>query len=152
MPFANTIKAEAATTSTVTSLQSKQKSIVSTAERYLGVPYKFGALSSQAPHVFDCSSYVQYVFKRNGITLPRDSRQQSTVGTRVTKANLQPGDLMFFIYPEKYSDARVGHVAIYIGNGKMIHAIPNKGVVVTNWTSSSYWTKNFLYAKRVVHK
>ena len=131
-----------------TSISGKQQAVINTAKQYIGVPYKFGAKPEQAPSVFDCSSYIQYVFKQNGISLPRDSRQQSAVGTQVTA--LQPGDLLFFKYPERYSDGRVGHVGIYIGNGQMIHTVPSTGVTITKYQSSGYWTRNFLFAKRVI--
>lgn len=126
----------------------KAQAILQTAQQCLGAPYVFGAKPSQAPRVMDCSSFIQYVYAQNGITLPRDSRQQSQVGRSVT--SLQPGDLLFFKYPEHYSDGRVGHVGIYMGNGKMIHTIPKTGVTITAYTRSSYWTKNFLFAKRVI--
>ncbi|MGZ4107415.1 MAG: NlpC/P60 family protein [Tumebacillaceae bacterium] len=131
-----------------TTVSAKQQAILRTAQQCLGAPYVFGAKVSQAPRVMDCSSFIQYVYGKNGVSLPRDSRQQSQVGTRVT--SLQPGDLMFFKYPERYSDGRVGHVAIYMGNGKMIHTIPKPGVTITNYSGSGYWTRNFLFAKRVV--
>jgi peptidoglycan DL-endopeptidase LytE len=126
----------------------KAQAILRTAQQCLGAPYVFGAKPSQAPRVMDCSSFIQYVYAQNGISLPRDSRQQGQVGRRVT--SLQPGDLMFFKYPERYSDGRIGHVGIYMGNGKMIHTIPRPGVTITNYSGSGYWTKNFLFAKRVI--
>ena len=140
--------APAQDTPVASTVSAKQQAILTTAQKYMKVPYKFGAKPADAPRLFDCSSYIQYVFKQHGITLPRDSRQQSAVGTKVTA--LQPGDLLFFKYPERYSDGRVGHVGIYMGNGQMIHTVPKTGVTITKYQSSSYWSKNFLYAKRVI--
>ncbi|MEK6443368.1 C40 family peptidase [Pseudonocardia sp. T1-2H] len=78
----------------------------------VGAPYRWGA---SGPSAFDCSGLTSWAFKQAGISLPRTSRAQSRVGTPVSKANLQPGDLVFFYKP-------VSHVAIYIGNGKVVHA------------------------------
>jgi cell wall-associated NlpC family hydrolase len=78
----------------------------------LGAPYRWGAAG---PGAFDCSGLLKWSFAQAGITLPRTSRAQSQVGTPVSKANLQPGDAVFFYRP-------VSHAAIYIGNGKVVHA------------------------------
>jgi peptidoglycan DL-endopeptidase LytE len=134
-------------TATISSTAStKAQAIIQTGKKYMGVPYKFGAKTSDAPRQMDCSSFMQYIFKTQGNSLPRDSRQQSAVGTRVS--SLQPGDLMFFKYPERYSDGRVGHVGVYMGNGQILHTIPRTGVTVSKY--SGYWQRNFLFAKRVI--
>lgn len=91
--------------------------IVNTADQYLGVPYVWGG---ETPKGFDCSGFTKYVFAKNGIELPRTSRQQVQVGEQVATslASLRTGDLLFFA--ENYS--RVDHVAIYVGEGRIIHA------------------------------
>ncbi|WP_082050448.1 C40 family peptidase [Risungbinella massiliensis] len=115
--------------------------LIASGEKYLGTPYKFGA-SSSTTAVFDCSSFVQRVFKENGISLPRSSRQQSTVGTTVSKANLQKGDLMFFT--RSSTAPKIGHVGIYAGNGKVLHTYGKGGVKYSDinekWLVSSYVT------------
>lgn len=73
--------------------QNKVDSIIATAKQYLGVKYLWGGTSPQTG--FDCSGYVQYVFAQNGISLPRVSRDQYTVGSQVAFEDLQPGDLVF---------------------------------------------------------
>jgi peptidoglycan DL-endopeptidase CwlO len=78
----------------------------------LGAPYRWGATG---PGAFDCSGLLKWSFAKAGISLPRTSRAQSQFGTPVSKANLQPGDAVFFYRP-------VSHAAIYIGNGKVVHA------------------------------
>ncbi len=78
----------------------------------LGASYRWGATG---PSSFDCSGLVFWSYRQIGVTLPRTSRAMSSVGTPVAKSNLQPGDLVFFYRP-------VSHVAIYIGNGKVVHA------------------------------
>jgi len=77
---------------------------------------------------FDCSGFVQYVFGRHGISLPRTSRQQATAGRALPRAvtNLRPGDLMLF----SSKGRGVDHVAIYAGNNRMIHSSAGAGGVV----------------------
>jgi cell wall-associated NlpC family hydrolase len=89
------------------------------ARKQLGKPYVWGATG---PSSYDCSGLTQAAYKAAGISLPRTTYDQVDVGTRVSEADLQPGDLIFF-----YSD--VSHVGLYIGNGEMIHA-PHTGTVV----------------------
>ncbi len=85
----------------------------------VGSPYRYGA---SGPNAFDCSGLVSWAFKQAGKSLPRTSRAQSTVGTPVSRDQLQPGDLVFFYKP-------VSHVGIYIGNGKIVHASTRKSPV-----------------------
>ena len=99
--------------------------VVATAERYLGVPYVWGGASPSTG--FDCSGLVQYVYGQLGVSLPRTSEQQASVGTSVPSlAAAKPGDLLIFNSP---ADGANGHVGIYIGGGKMIDA-PYTGAVV----------------------
>ncbi len=123
--------------------------LIAEAKRYVGAKYKFGATLDEAPHLFDCSSYTKLVFLNNGIEIPRVSRDQASIGTTVS--NLQKGDLMFFTTPDLYSDGRIGHVGIYMGNGNMIHASSSAGVTITeNVLQNPYWSKNYLFSKRVI--
>lgn len=118
-------------------------------KRYIGAKYKYGATLAEAPNLFDCSSYTQLVFKNVGIQLPRVSRDQASVGVAVS--NLKAGDLMFFTMKDTYTDGRVAHVGIYMGDGNMIHASTSKGVTITtNVLQNSYWSKNYLFSKRVI--
>ena len=78
----------------------------------VGAPYRWGATG---PNAFDCSGLVNWAYKSAGVSLPRTSRALSKVGTPVAKADLRPGDLVFFYRP-------VSHVGIYVGNGKIVHA------------------------------
>ena len=82
------------------------------AKRQLGDPYRYGATG---PNAWDCSGLTSGAWKAAGITLPRTSQAQFRAGKRVSKSNLKPGDLVFF-----YSG--ISHVALYAGNGKVIHA------------------------------
>ncbi|SDF50938.1 C40 family peptidase [Pseudonocardia oroxyli] len=90
----------------------KRAAALETALAQLGKPYRYGATG---PSSFDCSGLTSFAFKNAGVSIPRTSRAQSTVGTPVSKSDLQPGDLVFFYKP-------VSHVAIYIGNGQVVHA------------------------------
>jgi len=74
---------------------------------FYGTPYRFGGSSTRG---FDCSAFVQKVFKANGINLPRDSRSQARYGYRVSLKELKPGDLLFF----RTYKSDVSHVGIYM--------------------------------------
>ncbi|MCL2403523.1 MAG: NlpC/P60 family protein [Coriobacteriia bacterium] len=86
--------------------------VVNIARRYIGTPYQWGG---STPAGFDCSGFTSYVFRQVGVNLPRTSRAQIGVGQRVSRADLQPGDLVFFGNP-------IHHVGIYVGGGSIIHA------------------------------
>lgn len=92
--------------------------VLPTAERYLGVPYRWGGTSPTTG--FDCSGFVQYVFAKHGRRLPRTSREQASAGERLRAvwSALEPGDLVMFAEPGK----RISHVAIYAGRRRIIHA------------------------------
>ncbi|MEX5717856.1 C40 family peptidase [Geodermatophilus maliterrae] len=92
---------------------------VATAMAQRGKPYVWAAAG---PGSYDCSGLTQYAFRAAGVTLPHSSAMQSRMGQAVSRADLQPGDLVFFYSP-------VSHVGIYIGNGQMVHA-PTSGDVV----------------------
>jgi cell wall-associated NlpC family hydrolase len=92
--------------------------VLLTAERYLGVRYRWGGTSPRTG--FDCSGFVQYVFAKHGTRLPRTSREMASSGRRLRPvwSALQPGDLVLFAGPGK----RISHVAIYAGRRRIIHA------------------------------
>lgn len=100
-------------------------SLVDTAKKYLNTPYVWGGTT---PKGFDCSGLMQYVYKQNGIDISRTSQEQFKNGTAVDKANLQPGDLVFFKGSDGTASAP-GHVGMYIGNNQYIQA-PKTGDVV----------------------
>jgi cell wall-associated NlpC family hydrolase len=115
-------------------LASRPGKVISTAMRYLGVPYVWGGAS---PRGFDCSGLVQYSFAKVGIYLPHSSRMQYNYGTHVSRSQLKPGDLVFFWNP-------IHHVGIYIGNGKIVHATGNHVQIGTVYKSSYYGATRIL--------
>ncbi len=125
------------------SASSKADAIIATAKKYIGVPYLWGGTT---PKGFDCSGFVQYVYKAHGISLNRTCVTQYKHGTYVSKSNLQPGDLVFFQNTYK---AGISHVGIYIGDGKFIHASSSKGITISN-LSSSYYVSHYYGARRIL--
>lgn len=100
--------------------------IVGLAEKYLGRPYKYGVSPSEAPKFFDCSSFTQFLFKKIEIKIPRTALEQINIGKKIDKDDLRPGDLVFCKgsvgrYNANHPDG-VGHVALYIGRNKIVHA------------------------------
>lgn len=128
------------------STQAQANRIISTGERFLGVPYQFGARAGRTD-IFDCSSFTQYVFKKNGVYLPRSSKQQARVGRYVSQSQLQPGDLVFYSISSKPG---INHVAIYAGNGKLLHTYGRPGVTYTNM-NSGWWKAHYITARRVLN-
>ena len=122
--------------------------VIKTGEKYMGTKYKYGS-SSSTTKTFDCSSFTQRVFKEAGITLPRDSRQQSTVGKSVSKKDLQKGDLIFMKASVNSSSDRITHVAIYAGNGKILHTYGSPGVTYSKFDGTN-WEKRVVKIKRVI--
>lgn len=118
--------------------------IVNTAMKYLGVPYVYGGTS---PSCFDCSGLVYYVYMENGYSITRRASLQWYDGYSITKAELQPGDLVFF--SSNYSSS-IEHVGIYIGNAQFIHASSGGGCVKINNLSDSYYLRNYYGACRVL--
>jgi peptidoglycan endopeptidase LytE len=122
--------------------------IINNGEKYLGTKYKYGS-SKDTTKTFDCSSFTQRVFKEAGISLPRDSRQQSTVGKSVSMEDLQKGDLIFMKASANSSSDRITHVAIYAGNGKVLHTYGSPGVVYSKFFDTN-WEKRVVKIKRMI--
>jgi len=125
----------------------KQK-LLEDAKYFKGGKYVWGGTTPQG---FDCSGYVQYLYKKHHINLPRTAWAQSKKGVSIAKENLQKGDLLFFL-TDKKRGIPVTHVGIYIGNGNFIHAASKKkGIIISPITHGSY-AKCFVSAKRVTCK
>ena len=105
-----------------------RNSIVNYACQFVGNPYVWGGTS--LTHGADCSGFTQSVMKHFGISLPRVSRDQAKVGTKVTSDNMKPGDLIFYAN----SSGIINHVGIYIGNGQVVNAASRKsGIKIARW-------------------
>ena len=120
----------------------KGKEIVSRAAKYKGVPYVFGGTTTKG---FDCSGYVQYVFKDCKAKLPRLADEQALQGVFVTQKQLRPGDLVFFT---TYA-AGASHVGIYAGDGQFWSASSSKGVMLSS-LKDDYWKQRYYGARRVL--
>lgn len=113
-----------------------RRNIVDTARQYVGTPYRYGG---ESPGGFDCSGYVMYVHRKNGIDIPRTAQDQFRDGRKVARRNLQPGDLVFF----QTSRTVISHVGIYAGRDKFIHAPkPGKKVGYAS-IGNRYWSRRF---------
>ncbi len=122
---------------------SSSSSIVSYAKSFLGCSYVYGAAG---PNSFDCSGFTKYVYAHFGKSIPRSSASQYASCTKISKSSLRAGDLVFF--SNSSSGGSVGHVAIYMGNGQIIHAANSSRGVCTDSLNSSYYTSHYIGAGR----
>jgi cell wall-associated NlpC family hydrolase len=112
-------------------------------KQYLGIRYRFGG---DTPSGFDCSGFVRYMFsKALDVELPHSSQEMSTMGTRVTRNELQPGDLVLF----KIGKNRINHVGIFIGNDTFVHSSLSKGIT-HDTLNESYYSKRFATGVRIL--
>jgi len=120
--------------------------VIAVAQNYLGVRYVFGGTNPSIG--LDCSGLVQLVFRQLGISLPRTAQQQYNATARVERAQLQPGDLVFFA--RTYADPNdfVTHVGIYIGDGMQINAPTEGQVVSVQPVFTGFWGAHFLSGGR----
>lgn len=129
---------------TTTETNKSADAIVAYAKTFQGYPYVYG---SNGPSSFDCSGFVQYVYKHFGYSLSRSSKTQANDGVAVSKSNLQPGDILIF---KNTAKTEIGHVGIYIGNGQFIHASnPKTGVTISSLSSASY-QQRYVTARRIL--
>lgn len=122
--------------------------VLGTADRYVGVPYVWGG---STPNGFDCSGFTKYVFAKNGIGLPRTSREQARVGDGVPLDfdAMRPGDLLLFAEPGE----AVSHVAIYVGSGRIIHASSAMGEVSyldLDGNRGAWYVQNLVAVRRML--
>jgi cell wall-associated NlpC family hydrolase len=119
--------------------------IARTATAYLGEAYVWGDIGRSG---YDCSSFVQAVFRQGGLTLPRSSRQQVQSGDAVALENVKPGDLLFFT--TRIGDRRISHVGIALSGNRMIHAAKGPHHVVISRWDSRYYLERWVAARRVL--
>lgn len=117
--------------------------IVAYAKTFLGYKYVYGGTT---PAGFDCSGFMQYVYKHFGYSLSRTSKTQAGDGVAVSKANLQPGDIICF--SGSSGSKTITHVGMYIGGGQFIHAANSrKGVIISNVDGAGFY---YVCARRIV--
>lgn len=119
----------------------KREELVKIAKSFIGTPYKRGANFSDKPDYFDCSGFIQYIFLKIGVELPRSSILQAACGKEIPLEkdfkNLEIGDLLFMRSNRGYYDDEsfsgrkiyIGHVAVYIGDNDLIHSRKKLGGV-----------------------
>jgi len=120
--------------------------IVAFAKQYLGYKYVLGCSTPEKG--FDCSGFTRYVYGHFGYKLGQVAANQTSLGAVVERENLQIGDLILF-----YNDGKtkIGHCGIYIGGGDFIHsANPQRGVVIDNLNTNSYYSQRFVTARRII--
>lgn len=113
--------------------------IIVTAKKHLGALYRYGGMGARG---FDCSGFAQFVYRENGISLPRSTVDQYEKGRKINLADAKPGDLLFF----KIYRNRVSHVGIYVDKSTFIHA-PTWGKRVSFANMNlDYWRRTFVGA------
>ncbi|MGB2876285.1 MAG: NlpC/P60 family protein [Gaiellaceae bacterium] len=135
--LAPTLVATPAASTTVAAPPSQYGGVVGIAMRYLGTPYVWGGAS---PSGFDCSGFTMYVYAQVGVSLPHNAAAQYGYGSPVSRADLQPGDLVFF--------DGLGHVGLYVGGNSFIHA-PHSGDVVKISSLSGWYASTYVGARRL---
>jgi cell wall-associated NlpC family hydrolase len=123
--------------------------VLATAKQLLGTRYQYGG--DTPSEGFDCSGFVQYVYRRHGVELPRTSKLQASVGTSLPldAGLLKPGDLLLFAS----TGTGVNHVAIYAGDNRMLHSSAGAGGVVYDDLSSprgKWYLKRHVASRRVL--
>ncbi len=131
----------------VTTSNSTGEAIASFAKQYVGYTYTYGGTTPSTG--FDCSGFAYYVYNSCGVSLNRSCSVQASSGTAVSKENLQAGDLIFF---NNGTNGTIGHVGIYIGDGKIVHAKnSNSGVVIDSIYGGGYYDTYYYSARRIVN-
>lgn len=135
----------------------KIASVIRLAEQYQGTPYSWGGGGPGGPSRgtqqgantvgFDCSSFLQFVYARHGVSIPRVTYEQWKTGTRVSRKGLMPGDAVFFRPGPRGPE----HVGMYIGNGKFIQAPKTGDVVKISSINDQYYRENFMGGRRYIN-
>lgn len=120
------------------------QAVVDEAMKHVGKAYVYGATG---PNAFDCSGFTSYVFRKFGYSLYRVAADQANNGTPVAKSDLQPGDLLLF---NNRGSNYIGHVGIYIGDNKMVHASTSTTGVIVSDINSGYYVERYAGARRIV--
>jgi cell wall-associated NlpC family hydrolase len=123
--------------------------VLNTADKYVGVPYVWGGNTPEQG--FDCSGFTKYVFAKQGVGLPRTSREQARAGDRVALdfGEMRPGDILLFAEPGE----SVSHVAIWVGSGRIIHAssaMGGVGYLDLDGSRGAWYVQNLVAVRRLM--
>ncbi|MDD4149604.1 MAG: C40 family peptidase [Bacteroidales bacterium] len=123
-------------------------SVIAYAHSLEGTPYKWGGTT---PVGFDCSGFVQHVYKKFGVNVPRMPVDMAAMSTKIDRTKIRKGDIVYF-RGSNVNSSEIGHVALVIsdfdGDFKMIHATTSKGVIVNSFSEYDYWKLRYLFATR----
>jgi cell wall-associated NlpC family hydrolase len=123
--------------------QSVNAPVVDYALQFQGAPYRYGSASPEEG--FDCSGFVKYVYKHDGIELPRTVKEMASVLQPVPNESVRSGDLLFF----NTAGDSFSHVGIFMNGTNFIHAPSSKtGKVTVSSLKSNYWRERFIDARR----
>ena len=132
--------------SSAAQVSGKGSDVVNLAKQYLGYRYVLGGKTPESG--FDCSGFTRYIFKQFGFSLGAVASEQASVGRTVERSELVPGDLLLF---QNEGKTRIGHTGIYIGGDQFIHAAnPERGVVIDELSTNSYYNTRYVSARRLV--
>jgi len=118
--------------------------LIELSKRFLGLPYTWGGTSSFG---YDCSGFTQMLCRRGGLQIPRDAQPQADWSgmTKVERADLQPGDLLYF----GSADKKITHTGFYLGNGEFIHSTTHqRPVLQISRLDQEHWAKLLVAARR----
>jgi len=136
------LREDASRASTTTTDKDMGQIAARTAERFVGIPYRWGG--DTVVDGMDCSGFVRAVFNLCGVNIPRTSAEQYKVGQGVAQTDLKDGDLVFF----GASGEQINHVGIYVGSGKFVHAPRRGDDIKVSALDEAYFTKKFVGARR----
>lgn len=129
------------TVNEITTASGNGAAVVAKAKSFIGYNYVYGGASPSTG--FDCSGFTSYIYKQFGVSLNRTAAGQYSNGTAVSRANLQPGDLVMF------GKSGINHVGIYAGGGMIVHAANKSRGVTTDTINSGYYNNNYVGARRI---
>jgi cell wall-associated NlpC family hydrolase len=121
-----------------------REAVIETALGQVGRPYRYGGAS---PDGFDCSGLVQYSYAQAGVRLPHNTSQLLDLGSRIDLDEARPGDLVFYRFADPKNSL---HVAIYLGDGRLVHAPASGGEVSVIRADARPWPQRYLGALRLL--
>jgi len=126
-------------------VRAERRTIVSTAMDQLGRPYHYGGSD---PSGFDCSGLVQYSYRSAGLSIPRSTGELRHAGRKINLRDARPGDVLLYRFTDRLHPSM--HVAIFLGDGMMVHAPASGGQVETVALNQSPWPERFVSAIRLL--